>query len=157
MYVDNRMAAVALVALLTVVTASFALVFMGLSGSESDEREASHEYVLTGTVDGAECTGTGTSEYVNETGSGRVFQFTFTAVTDSGSRTLEFGIAFDLEDSPNASIYRSLGTADIDGETVGVWSYSEDGIEYTFYVGELCTVERVCIASSNYEITGVIV
>lgn len=157
MYVDNRMASVALVAMLTVVTVSFALVFMGLSGSESDEREASHDYVLSGTIDGAECTGTGTSEYVDETGSGRVFQFTFTAVTESGSKTLEFGMAFDLEDRPNASIYRSLGTADIGGETVDVWSYSENGTEYTFYVGGLCTVERVHISSADCEITGVIV
>ncbi|MDO5853941.1 MAG: hypothetical protein Q4Q62_07900, partial [Thermoplasmata archaeon] len=129
------------------------LVMEGLSGRESDPREAAREYAVAGTLDGSECSGTGTCVYADETGNARFFAFAFEVSSATASRTVEFGIGFGLDDSP-LEIYTYAGTAEVNGVTAEVWTYSEGGTSYTFCIGSLCTVLRATVSSADMEVTG---
>lgn len=157
MEVNDKVVYAALVVLMMLATLSVVLVYSGLSASYVDEREASHEYTVEGTLDGDACTGAGTSEYVPETTAGRLYEFSFTISSEQKTIDLEFGIAFDTEDTPLTELYECIGTGTVDGVAVTIWYCEDNGVEYTFYVGELCTVQRVTVESSGYSVTGYIV
>lgn len=122
-----------------------------------DEREMSHDYIVTGDWNGEEVTGTGISEYCNETGLGRLYNFEITVKTQSEEKRVHFGFAFDLNDTPLSNLYTYIGESEHKGETVKVWEYSDNDMDYTVYTGHLCTVKKYILHSSEFDMVGEIV
>lgn len=119
-----------------------------------DERELPHDYILTGEYKGEGATGTGMSEYCDETALGRLFNFNLEIHTATEHVTFHFGFAFDLNDSPLSNLYRHTGSIEGSGETLEIWEYTENGVDYTMHVGTLCKVKQFVIHSSDLNLVG---
>lgn len=141
-----------LVVLLVVIMVAGTLsmfAFSCLLADDEDPREESHSYYVYGTLDGEECTGTGTSEYARENTNYHNYNYVLELETASGeSETVSFGMIFTSDDEPNY-LYTYVGDAEYGGETVGVWYIEDMGVGYTFYVSEYCAVVYAEIESDG--------
>ena len=123
--------------------------FISTHFDDTDKYNVSREYDVTGTVTESaivyDCTGSGESRYINESGSSRIYVFTFDiSYSESSKKSLEFHLFCDNSGVPLKSMYDKVS----EDEGTSVWKYvADDGLTYLFTIGEYCKV-------SLMEITG---
>lgn len=134
------------VAILVVIIAVGALSTYALSTLVDDDGQydVTRNYTVTGTADGREIIGTAECRYTPESDLYRTYQF---SVETEGYDIPNFGIIFDLNDTPLSDIFHYMNTIEDNGIELSIWEESFGDSDYTFYIGELCEVHRVTIES----------
>ena len=153
----SKMMAIVLVILL--MGGSIALFFMMtvLQEMNPDIHDQSHEYTVIGTLEDEDCTGTGTSKYTPETSTAYVYEVDLTFSSKNHSDSIKFPLIFNLDEKMEPSLFTYINDEVIDGKTVSVYTHSENGTNYRYYIGEHCTMIRVTVVSETYNITANIV
>ncbi len=59
-----------------------------------------------------------------------------------------FGLVFGSDDLPLQTLYKRIEMKFIDGMEVRMWTITDMGVAYTFWVSEYCVVEKAHIISS---------
>ncbi len=131
----------------------FAL-YQGMSISHPDPHQEDQNLSVTGKLLGEECTGECIIEFVPEGGDYRLYQTKFTITSENNSKDIRFGIMFGKDDKPAKSMYEYKGTELIGDVETSVWTHSENGVDYTFYIGDLCRILRFVVENTDYSITG---
>ena len=157
----ERKTAVLMLALIVViasVTTCIFAVFMAMHFDDTDKYDVPREYDVTGTVTVEDvpydCTGTGHSKYVRETGSEHIYIFTFD-VTYSGSskRTVEFNLFCDSSGVPLSSMYEKVS----ESEESSVWRCTNDsGITFVFTIEKYCKVTSMDITGDGLSLKAVL-
>lgn len=153
---EGVMLAAVMVVLLTVAavtTYAFAVL-----ADDDDSIRATRSYAVEGTMDGVPCSGTGEAEYRAENSNYPTYYFELELTcADGGARTLSFGMIFEPDGTPYSSQYEYKGTDVYEGEDVTLWTFSEDGVSYTFLVSMDCTVVFFAALSDSISLTAVLV
>ena len=153
---EGVMLAAVMVVLLTVAavtTYAFAVL-----ADDDDPIRATRCYTVEGMIDGALCSGTGEAEYRAENSNYPTYYFELELTcADGGVRTLSFGMIFEPDGTPYSLQYEYEGTDVYNGEGVTVWTFSEDGVSYTFLVSTDCTVVSFTASSDSISLTAVLV
>lgn len=152
----GKMMAIVLVILL--MGGSVALFFMMsvLQEMNPDVHDHTHEYTVIGVLDGEECTGTGVSKYTPENSTTYVYEVTL-EFGPSNSEKITFPLIFTKDEKMESSLYNYIGEETIGEKTVSVYERSEKGIDYTYYIGEHCTMICAHVVSDHYDVTADIV
>ena len=124
-------------------------MFILMNYGDTDKYDVSRDYTVEGTivVDAIEyqCTGEGKSVPVKETGNDHLYRFTFDYSYSGTSKSLTFDLFCDSSGNPLTNLYDK--STDPEGNTV--WSYTDGGITYRFYVEEYCKVPSVTITGDG--------
>lgn len=128
---------------------SLSIYAMSELNHAEDPHEAERNYIVSGTMDGAECIGTGIAKYSPENSNYHVYSY-FLNLGDAG--TFSFGMIFLSDDTPDPALYVEAGSSEIEGESVSIWKQTNEGVEYTFYISDFCTVEKAEIVSGSMNI-----
>ena len=156
--VDESLGSKGAAALMCVVLIAGSLVmfalYQGMSNSHPDPHAEAQILTVTGTLMGEECSGVCTIEYVPEAGEYRLYQATSTITSGTHTRDVRFGIIFGDDDLPVKSSYECIGKEVIGNVETTVWTHSENGTDYTFYIGDLCRVLRLVVSNGDYTIMG---
>lgn len=155
--ISDFVVTIAFVVLLIVGSVSAFFVYDTWTKLNPDEREESHEYALSGTLDGEECTGRGEMNFLAHRAGCRVYTVEISAVSTNLHMETTFSLIFDSEDKLDSTLYTLVGEEHLDDKTIGIWKHSENGVDYTLYVSEFCTVESMDLVSPGYRLTGIIV
>lgn len=147
--------AVALIVIMAVVSSSLLLITILMSEND-DPRFTPHDYVLSGTVDGGDGTGSCRSVYSPEIGLANVYEFTYWIEGPGGRIEGHFGLMTDLDGHPNEEYYTFMGNDTVDGVPVEVWHRDESGVGYTLYIGPDCVVLKLHMTSSAMDVWGYI-
>lgn len=150
----ERKTAVLLLAIIVVIasimTCAFAL-FMAMNLGDTDKYDVSRDYIVTGTVTADDvpydCTGTGQSKYVRETGNEHIYTFTFDLTyADSSKRTVIFDLFCNSSGIPLSSMYDKV--SEIEGSSV--WRCTDDsGITFLFTIEKYCKVTSMNITGDG--------
>lgn len=127
-----------------------------LNNQTEDPRESPHNYSVTGLIENITCNGEGHSKLTQESDLYFTYSFNLKITCDNGNQhTFDFGMIFDADDNqPQNGLYTYLGTENLGDTELSIWSHSENGYEYRFYVGDNCLVEKFEIASQILSLTG---
>lgn len=151
---ENTVIAIVLVILMIGSTAGAFIAYQILDSKNSQPYEHSHDYAFEGTISGETCTGEGHSSYVPESTIQYLYAVDYSL---SGPKEISahFNIAFDASERmvPD-STYKDAGTGTFDDRDVHIWTATVDGKDYTFYIGDRCTLIGVHIVCSEYDVTG---
>ena len=116
-----------------------------LNNDDSDRYDVTREYDVSGIIIESDveysCIGTGTSTPMKEAGNEHIYKFSFNVDYSDSSRTFAFSLFCDSKGVPLSDMYHK--TEDEHGNTV--WTFEDDGITYSFPVGEYCKVAWVDI------------
>jgi len=153
----NLMVTVVLVILMMAGVAGMFLVMQALNSANPDPHEESHEYVFEGTIDGIACSGTGKSTYAPESLLEFYYVVDYTVSSVDKTVTNRFMLAFDTDDELVPELYEYVGQQLIGDIETKVWTYSHNGVDYTFYTGGKCVLYLVEIESSELSLVGKIV
>lgn len=156
-YGNNTGIAVVLVALLVIGTASVFMISQFWQDAHPDPNTEGHDYIITGTLDGEDCTGTGSSSYKNESLTVYLFQFKFEVSSASGSDKGDFGFICDRDGIPESDLYDYIGEDEISGVPVTVWHQKDKTADITFYLADECKVMRFLYSADGMELIGEIV
>ena len=115
------------------------------------------KYQFSGSLYGEPCSGMGTSDYKEESSREYVYYLEYTVESASHRENLSTGMIFDLHGDMVSDLYEYKGDDTIDGKAVKVWYQENKGVDYTYYVAEHCTVLKMLIQCSDYNLTGIIV
>ncbi len=149
------LAAVMVVLLMAAAVTTYAFALLA---DDDDPVRETRSYSVEGTVDGVSCSGTGEATYRAENSNHPTYYFELELTgEDGGVRTLSFGMIFESDGTPYASQYTYAGTDVYEGEDVTVWTFSEDGLYYTFLVSTDCTVVSFTVSSDSTSLTAVLV
>ena len=153
---NNTAIAIVLVILMIGATAGAFVMFQALESKTPHPYQHSHDYTFEGTMSGVPCTGQGHSSYVSESDLEYLYIVNYSL---SGTKEIDarFDMAFDTSEKmlPD-SIYKDGGIGTFDGKDVHIWTAALDGKDYTFYVGDHCTLIGVHIVCDEYDVTGTI-
>ena len=130
------------------------ILYEGWMAMNPDPRDESHGYTFNGTLDDEECSGTGRIDYTPEAGKYRLYALNISVHSQTSSKDIRVGLMFDSNNDLDSDIYTLEGTTEKDGVDLKIWSYSEKGIDYRFYVGELCLVHSITLTNDNLELNG---
>ena len=137
-----------IVVIASLMTCGFAFL-MSTHFDDTDKYDVQREYDVTGAVtEGSvyDCTGTGESKYINESGSSRIYVFRFDISYSGSGRTLEFHLFCDHSGMPLSSMFEKVS----ESEDTSVWSYSSgDGLTYVFTIGGYCKVSSMDITGNG--------
>lgn len=141
-----------MVVLIVVGVAALWLVSETMANADRDPRELPHDYQVTGTLEGEECSGTAHLRYTNESQMERVYVVDVTFDSASSSRSFSFGIVIGRDDVPVPSLYTGGETQVLAGETVHVWHQTSGGAQYSICLGEQCRIPRMDIVATDYSV-----
>ena len=125
---------------------------------DTDKYDVPREYDVTGTVTESsivyDCNGTGGSKYINESGSSRIYVFTFDVnYSESSKRTFEFDLFCDHSGVPMDDLNEKVS----ESEDESVWKYVDnDGLTYVFTIGEYCKVSLIEISGDGVSLKAVL-
>ena len=125
---------------------------------DTDKYNVSREYDVTGTVTESssvyDCSGTGESKYINESGSSRIYMFTFDVnYSESSKRTLEFDLFCDHSGVPMSNLNEKIS----ESESESAWKHVDnDGLTYVFTIGEYCKVSLIEISGDGVSLKAVL-
>jgi len=149
---ERKMIFLAIVGL--VVVASMLITIFGflmlMNFGDGDKYDVFREYTVDGFIIESdvsyECTGTGRSVPIKETGEDHIYRFTF-RITYSGTfgRELSFDLFCDKSGNPLESMY----SKHIDADGKVMWSCGFDDITYEFPVEQYCKVPSVRISGND--------
>lgn len=157
MTIGDTAVTVAFVALLIAGSAATFLVYEGWNSMHPDERELSHGYEFEGTYDGMPCTGSGVSEHIGFRGGYRLYTLSITMESGDVRDSASLNLIFDDTDSLDTTLYTLVGEEDLDGKSVTVWTRTENGIDYTFFISEGCLLESISMSSPHFRLTGSVI
>ena len=125
-------------------------VFMFLFYDDTGEYDVSRDYSLTGTVteDNVtyDCTGTGKSSPMKESGNQHLYRFLFNiSYSESSERELTFDLICDSSGCPLDDFYDKVSEKD----DVSVWTRTVKGITYEFTIGKYCKVTSMTITGDG--------
>jgi len=144
---DVLMAAV--IAVISVMTAlcgyGMVQLFDDITGGDPLAHDCT--YTFGGTVEDVPVSGTGESRYGKESDGLLVYGFSFRSDGDRPFST-SFSLVCDGDGRPTDE-YSRIGTGP-DGTEV--WSLSEDGTTFTYYIGENCLVRHLTMISGSIDI-----
>lgn len=152
----NKMVTILFTTLLVFSTVMVFVLVQNMSALNPDPRDQPHDYSFEGTLGAETCNGKGTSEYSEGNVNMRTYTISLTVSSQNSSKNLTFGVLFDKNDHLDSAIYTNTGKQRIDEEEVDVWTYSDAGIDYTLYAGKDCTLKRICMSSSEFNLVGVL-
>ncbi len=152
----DKLVAILFTVLLVFSGVTVYILTQNMIAQNPDPRDLSHDYSFEGTLGTANCTGKGASEYSEGNANMRAYTITLTVSSQNSSRNLSFGILYDKDDRLDPAIYTDAGKQTIGEEEVDVWTYSEAGVDYTLYAGKNCTLKRICMCSSEFDLVGVL-
>ena len=140
-----------------VVVASMLISIFGflmlLNFGDGDKYDVSRDHTVSGTIIeydvSYDCSGTGRSVPIKETGEDHIYRFTFRVVY-SGSSEKEF--SFDLFCDKGGCPLESMYSKHIDAEGKVIWSYESEGITYEFPVEQYCKVPSVRISGNGIQL-----
>lgn len=116
-----------------------------LMNDDSSKYDVTRDYDVAGTIIESDieyrCVGTGTSTPLKEAGNEHIYRFSFTVNCSDSSRSFMFSLFCDSKGVPLSDMYHK--TVDEHGDTV--WTFEDDGIVYSFPVGDYCKVAWVDI------------
>lgn len=144
---DNLLITVIFVAVLMV--GSVSIYALSELNHTEDLHETERHYTVYGTRGGVECIGTGIAEYTPENSNYHVYSY-FLNLGDAGM--FSFGMIFLADDTPDPSLYVEAGSSEVEGKSVSVWKQTNEGVGYTFYISDFCTVEKAEIVSDSMNI-----
>ncbi len=144
---DVLMAAV--IAIVSIVTAlcgyGMVQLFEDMSGGDPLAHDCS--YTFGGTVDDVPVSGTGESRYGKESDSLIFYDFRFRS-EGAEPFTISSALVCDGEGRPTDDFHH-LGTG---SDGTDVWSRSEEGTVFTYYIGENCLVRYLTMTSGSIDI-----
>ncbi len=155
--IGDSVVTVAFVALLIAGSLSAFLMFDALSAINPDAHDRSCQYYFAGTVGDDPCSGTGQSEHIASRGGYHLYSYSVSVGTGQSQLDLEFSLMFDDGDVPDQGLYTYSHKTKLNDIDVNVWTRSENGTDYTFFISEGCVLQSVVIASSDYALTGNII
>ena len=141
---NDKQSAVLMLGVIIVIASAMTCLFAFLMAShfdDTDKYDVSRDYDVSGTVTENlvvyDCTGAGRSEYINESGSDRIYTFKFTVrYSESSEKDLEFDLLCDHSGVPLKELYDKVS----ESEDTSVWKYTEKELTYVFSIGEYCKV-----------------
>lgn len=118
----------------------------------------SDDYSFEGTFDGAECSGEGKSYYYSESSSDYLYVLRYTLHHKGVDSDYDLRMDFDRNEKMQpSSTFIDMGEGTFDDKPVHIWKTNLEGTEYTFYVGDYCTLIAVHLVSDRMDVTGRIV
>ncbi len=147
---------IVLVVMLIIGSVALFLMLQVFNTLNPDEHELPHDYSFSGTLYGEECTGSGHSEYMDESSNEYDYLVKFSLSSADKSYKSDFMMFFDREDRMLEKYYTYQGKEILDGVETDVWSRDEGGTSYTFYIGLKCKMYKVCIESDILDVIGIL-
>ena len=137
---------------------SISLFLIGqlLNEMNPDPYNYSNDYEFTGTLDGVDCTGTGTTTYYRENDNYHLYQLEVKISNSVRSEVKYVPMIFELDDRM-IDLFEYIGKETIEGIETSVYEQYREGIDYTFYIGEMCELIRVDMVSKDLNVIGLIV
>ena len=118
----------------------------------------SDSYSFEGTFGGVDCYGEGESRYYSESSYDYLYIVKYTIHHSGIDSDYDFKMDFDRDEKMQPSnTYIDMGKGTFDDTPVHIWKAVLDGTEYTYYVGEYCTLIGVHIVSDHLDVIGKIV
>jgi len=146
--------AILLCTLILMGSVTMFILYESWTAMNPDPRNESHDYSFSGTLGDEYCSGTGRTDYTPEAGQYRLYTLNISVHSQITSKDIRTGLMFDEDNDLDSDIYTFEGTTAEDGIELKIWSYSENGLDYRFYVGELCVVHLITVQSDDFEIKG---
>lgn len=155
---SGKVAMVVLVLIMMVGSIAIYVLYTELNELNPDERKEPHEYSFSGTLGSDPCVGSGRTDFVQESEGNLLFQLSYKVSSATGSSgELYLGIGFDSDGVPLKDLFRYIGTDEMDGITVTIWTQDFKGVHYTIYVGEPFTVRLIEAVTESMAVEGKIV
>ena len=151
----NKGAVIVLVVLLMASSIALFFMFQMYSTLNPDYHEHDDDFEFTGTFYGEDCTGDGKSKYTNESAREHVYYLEYSLKYGGKVYSDSTGLIFGEDDQLIPDLFTKVGISTLDDVDVTVYERSENGVDYTYYIAEKCTLLKIVMESSDYSITGV--
>ena len=162
-YRDNDRTKVLVITLVVVVGAmtmtimGYLLLQMFEQIGDGDPYRQSFTYSVAGTYEEGgyviECTGSGTSEYVDENKNYKDYVFKFDVKKGDGTVGFRTLLICDSDGTPLDGVFTKIS----DGSSgIQIWELSEDGFTYRYHIGDYCRVAVLEITGNGYNLTATV-